>query len=772
MVADKGFAGREFEQLVTDLGGQPAPTAERNAAVWVARPDATVGGSHTRDGVRLASVRPVTGGGRQPRRRVDSRAGSPWWGREVLERGAHLGALWAFAVAQPLFNLLGSHPEFFATHGSRGGVIVAFALALILVPPLVLLGVEWLAGLVSVALGWAFHLAVVTVLVAALALQVVERDYPLAGFGIALALGVATALIYARARPAQSFLSVLSPAPLVFVALFLLFSDVSKLAFPDGADVQADTKRAPVVLVIFDELPVHSLMAADGRVDARRFPNFARLARDATWYRNTTSVAQDTPYAVPAILDARLPRQERLPVAADHPQSLFTMLAGRYELHVREEATSLCPPSLCASEAREGSGGRMRPLLDEVSLVYAHLLLPDDLGRELPSVTETWRRFTAAAGTSAAVADARRTPRETKRHRYLRLHANLARGRTRRFERFVAEIGGGSRPRLHLLHTLLPHVPFQYLPSGRFYRTSPEALPGPERRPGHAIRFLVEQGYQRHLLQLQATDRLLGELLDRLHESGTYARAVVAVVADHGISFRFGHDRRLVRAANVQDIAPVPFFIKAPGQHRGRISDKPLRTIDLLPTIADLIGLRIPWSADGRSALAPTVAAQRQRRIIAKKFRHSYLVDTSSFERDKRAALKRKLNLFGAGLYAFGPHPELLGRRVSDLQPLPGGHERARIAAAGRYRNVDPATGFVPTHVVGTVRGGPRRGGRTVALAINGRIAAMGLTFTVEGSHEQQFSLLVPEKALQLGDNRLELLIVSGDRLRLLDRAG
>ena len=27
VLADKGFAGREFEQLVTDLGGQPAPTA-------------------------------------------------------------------------------------------------------------------------------------------------------------------------------------------------------------------------------------------------------------------------------------------------------------------------------------------------------------------------------------------------------------------------------------------------------------------------------------------------------------------------------------------------------------------------------------------------------------------------------------------------------------------------------------------------------------------------------------------------------------------------
>ena len=89
------------------------------------------------------------------------------------------------------------------------------------------------------------------------------------------------------------------------------------------------------MLVILDELPVQSLMDAHGRVDARLFPNFARLAADATWYRDTASVDQDTPYAVPAILDGRLPRQERLPVAADHPQNIFSLLAGRYELHVR-----------------------------------------------------------------------------------------------------------------------------------------------------------------------------------------------------------------------------------------------------------------------------------------------------------------------------------------------------------------------------------------------------------------------------------------------------
>ena len=47
----------------------------------------------------------------------------------LLERGLHIAVLWALAVAQPLFHLLGRNPEFFATRGSPPGEIVAFALA-------------------------------------------------------------------------------------------------------------------------------------------------------------------------------------------------------------------------------------------------------------------------------------------------------------------------------------------------------------------------------------------------------------------------------------------------------------------------------------------------------------------------------------------------------------------------------------------------------------------------------------------------------------------
>ena len=78
-----------------------------------------------------------------------------------FERGVHIAVLWALAVAQPLFDLLGRNPEFFATRGSPPGDIVAFAAGRAFAGPLVLIAVEWLAGLASEALAWALHLVCV-----------------------------------------------------------------------------------------------------------------------------------------------------------------------------------------------------------------------------------------------------------------------------------------------------------------------------------------------------------------------------------------------------------------------------------------------------------------------------------------------------------------------------------------------------------------------------------------------------------------------------------
>ena len=49
------------------------------------------------------------------------------------------------------------------------------------------------------------------------------------------------------------------------------------------------------------------------------------------------------------------------------------------------------------------------------------------------------------------------------------------------------------------------------------------------------------------------------------------------------------------RRENVSDVAWVPFFIKSPGQRAGHDSDEPVQLVDVLPTIADILDVHIPW---------------------------------------------------------------------------------------------------------------------------------------------------------------------------------
>jgi hypothetical protein len=78
---------------------------------------------------------------------------------------------------------------------------------------------------------------------------------------------------------------------------------------------------------------------------------------------------------------------------------------------------------------------------------------------------------------------------------------------------------------------------------------------------------------------------------------------------------------------------------------------------------------------------------------------------------------------------------------------------------------VRPGSGLLPTHVAGTIPGGPRGGGRVVAVAVNGHIVATGVTFTLKGSNQEQYSVLIPERSLHAGRNRVSVLLVSEGRL-------
>jgi hypothetical protein len=696
--------------------------------------------------------------------------------RALAIDGAHLAVLCAFAIAEPLFSVLSKNAEFFAARGSHAIDIVTFALAVTLLPPAALLLLEALVGLASARARRAVHVVFVAALLALFLVQALKKDDSLStGVLIALATlaGVGIATLYARTPQLRSFVTILSPAPLLFLVLFLGLSPVAKLVLPQTPAAQAAnvSSRTPVVLLVMDELPLTDLLGPDGRIDAVRYPSFARLAASSTWYRHATTIYDATTQAVPAILTAQLPRKGLLPTTSDHPNSIFTLFGSHYRMNVSEEATSLCPEQLCHESRGGGFAARMRSLGSDLGLVYLHVALPEALEEELPSVSQTWGDFSASPDAQEeaepTTASVKASAAATRSIAYY-----LNRDRPGRLERWIAAIRPSATPSLNVKHVLLPHVPLQYLPSGHAYRSSAnEAIPGLVSEQSWGDELLVEEARQRHLLQVGFADREVGKLIDQLKRTGLWDRALVVVTPDHGMAFHLDENRRIATRSNLADIAPIPVFVKAPGQRSGRVSDVWLRSIDVLPTIASILHVRIPWRHDGRPAASATVRNRRTVMMVKRDFSGRITMGTAEFERRVKAVIALKAKLFGSGaeqpgLYGIGPHPELIGRALADLDLSAGGAHgpHATIDTRDALHAVRFASGYVPAQVTGSIAGDAAGARHDLAIAVNGRIAAVSRSFSLKGSSTQSLAAMIPETTLHDGSNRLQVFVVEGSR--------
>jgi hypothetical protein len=281
--------------------------------------------------------------------------------------------------------------------------------------------------------------------------------------------------------------------------------------------------------------------------------------------------------------------------------------------------------------------------------------------------------------------------------------------------------------------------------------------------PSFDDRWLLVQAYQRHILQAAFADRLLGHLITRLKQKGLYDRALVVVTADNGEAFLHHADRHEATPENVHEIAATPLIIKAPGQRRGRLDDRSARTLDVLPTIADLLRVRLPWPVQGRS-IWRRPARLSHRVEFVQRSGDRLVLPFANFKRRLQSSLARKWRLFGsnggqADMYGIGPHPELVGRQI-----VPSVRRRltATIAGASAFRSVVLRSGFLPALITGHISGPGRRGSRDIAIAINGRIVATAPTFELADSRVENFSVLVPETSFRDGGNRVQLLWIRG----------
>ena len=492
-------------------------------------------------------------------------------------------SLTTFAVAQSVYQAIVGNAEFVVlnqiTHADLWLIILCFNIL-----PAVVLALLWLVAnkistpTADIFLSLAFFLLLIPFLFE------LHKRYvsPTVRFHhntflLVIPLGIAAWIVFRYRSAFERFLLVLSPVILLFPGLFLwhAWREVSPAAAQSvttttmSAPATATKPPPPVFILLLDEFTRAALLDGNGNVDATRFPNFAELARHSTWFNNATANAEYTTRSIPVIVTGNFPHgNEPSPVA--YPDNLFRLLAPTYDVTVHEVVTRFCttPEYHCPDASRVQQRGH---LLKAVAKLYLLRIAPNSV--------------------------------------VMKIQADGLREEQQRFQEFLDEIGtaSGSKPPLQFMHLELPHAPYMLLPDGTIREQSPGGF-DPSFAGNEQLIQHLRDSYE---LQVQYVDRELGRFLDKLKKAGLYDSALIVVTSDHGVSWNLQAPGRVLSEKNAAMIFPVPLFIKLPGQSEGKVSNVDAQLIDLTPTIAAVVGVKIPWHTAGHDLFAPSAAREK-----------------------------------------------------------------------------------------------------------------------------------------------------------------
>lgn len=668
----------------------------------------------------------------------------------------HLFVLFSFAIAQPIYDLLGKYPEFFVAHSAEPWLIISMILILSFGLALFLVLVEIALHALSKRLQQSIHLVFVFSLTALIVLPLIKK-MTLSDILVIGASGLAALIftaLYQRLQIARMFITMLLPVTLIFPLWFVFGSPVNRLVFQK--DEQINTEKqieiqnpVPIVVVVFDEFSTTALLDSEEQIDPVRFPNFAALASESLWFPNAITVAEQTVIAIPSIVSGLLPKLDvkLMPNVTDYPNNLFTMLGGQYTFNVFEVMTTLCPNSLCNNQDNR-SIEKYTDFLFDLMVIYAHIIAPPREEKKLPTLDARW------AGFRMEVSHAPCTSK-------LRSHHN-----SDQMEQLLSQIKSSSNPELFFIHSLLPHIPYLHLPSGQQYSFDNDGIIS-EKDGFLAEKPLITTTYHRYLQQIGYVDKYVGMLRRKLISEEIYDDTLLIIIADHGVAFESGQSRRRMTDVNKSEILKIPLFIKLPKQKQGRIDNRIVTSVDVLPTIIDVIKANVPWKLDGFSLVSDQQEIRKGFDFVGIDYRR-YLSeeDIIGFSRlqwqiehfDEYTPLDR--------LVPKGPFHEIAGSDPANLQIGEAKDILLISQDIGHFQYIDTENHFLPSLLSGYIEGAKGHN-LMLAVAINGKI---WLTTHTSRWNEQDnfFSVLLPKAALQQGRNIVNIYLIEQKGKELL----
>lgn len=617
---------------------------------------------------------------------------------------AEIAGAWAIALAHPIYVQLASGPEALTSYAVRRLDVFALIIVVSLVGPLMIALAELVVRrLFGEQVRRIVHGVVIGALIGLVLWQWLRDE----GSGeilrtlVPLVVAGLVAWLYVRTELVRNFALMLSFATIVVIGAFCLDYPVRDEVFPHEAkaDIPKIEQDTPVVIVVFDEFPLAAIERPDGTIDPR-FETLAMLSRKATWYPEALGVADQTTFALPSILTGQDPDPAgglKPPPSslAKYPNSICRIARdGGYEVHSYEPITDLC-------ERDTDFGTRITATLRRAlgaDSPYIESLLPGELDKKLV------RRLNAPFSVPPDGFNAER--RDS-------------------FDRFIDDLPDSKRS-LSMLHMTLPHVAWNISPDGTVYDNLRN--PGDDMLVNPENQGEVDRNAQQMMLQLEYTDRALGRLVRRMKEQGTWEESLFIVTADHGAAFAPGSSRRMLNLYNAGWVAPVPLFIKYPGQEKGRIVPGTVDGRDIVPTVMSTLGLEALPEQTGRDLTGRERLPTKTRHQMVAAIGGLADLDLDLVRSEKRQAERYMHELLGESFFAPGGRAGLLGKRPAGLEEIP-----CEATNPSLYEAVDPASGNIPAYFQAEIEppGGQDPG--VLAVALNGRIAATARPWKADG---------------------------------------
>jgi len=197
-------------------------------------------------------------------------------------------------------------------------------------------------------------------------------------------------------------------------------------------------------------------------------------------------------------------------------------------------------------------------------------------------------------------------------------------------------------------------------------------------QPCRMVEMMGEEAVREYLrcyyAQVTMMDEFIGRIIERVRQLGLFDDTIIVFTSDHGDMQGAHGAMGKSLPAFYEEIVRVPLLVRVPGSRQGAVSTTHAQSVDLMPTLLDYVGLRIPDSVQGDS----------MRGIIDGTYEDD---ERPAFSERGRGLGARRMIRAGTWKYCVSIGPKRgIRKELYDLAEDP--HEMRDLAGKPRFRDV------------------------------------------------------------------------------------